>query len=114
MSNPGGADHGIGARVRQARDISGLSQAQLAKLMGIGRPAVSEIETGVRKISTDELISLCEILDVTANWLLHGRVNDSADPRLELAARELKKLKSEQLDSLLNLLTVLRAAENPE
>ena len=45
----------IGARLRQARELAGLSQGQVAKLMSLHRPAVSEMEAGRRRVSAEEL-----------------------------------------------------------
>ena len=78
--------------------------------LGLHRPSVSEIEAGNRRVSADELAKLAALYDVSVAWLLR-EVPDSVDvedPRLELAARELSKLKPEDLQRLLNLLAVMR------
>tara|TARA_R100000322_G_scaffold136685_1_gene92536 strand:+ start:466 stop:822 length:357 start_codon:yes stop_codon:yes gene_type:complete len=100
----------IGARIRQARTLAGLSQGQVAKLMGLHRPSISEIEAGNRKVSTDELTKLADIFDVSTTWLLgeaDGKL-EANDPRLQLAARELAKISPEDLDKLLTLLAAMR------
>lgn len=100
----------IGDRIRHARTLAGLSQGQVAKLMELHRPSISEIEAGNRKVSADELSKFAEIFDVSAAWLL-GEVDEklaSDDPRLQLAARELAKIKSDDLDKLLTLLAAMR------
>tara|TARA_R110002110_G_scaffold415733_1_gene654566 strand:+ start:483 stop:839 length:357 start_codon:yes stop_codon:yes gene_type:complete len=100
----------IGARIRQARTLAGLSQGQVAKLMRLHRPSVSEIEAGNRRVSAEELTKLAEIFDVSTAWLL-GEADEklaSDDPRLQLAARELAKIKPDDLDKLLTLLAAMR------
>lgn len=100
----------IGSRIRHARKMAGLSQGQVAKLLKLHRPSISEIEAGNRKVSADELSTFAEIFDVSASWLL-GEADErleSDDPRLQLAARELAKIKSEDLDKLLTLLAAMR------
>jgi transcriptional regulator with XRE-family HTH domain len=99
----------IGSRIRMARDMAGLSQGQLAKLMGLHRPSVSEIEAGNRRVSTDELEQIAGHLDVSTSWLLGEDENGEPDQaKLQLAARELEKLKPEDLDRLMKLLAAIR------
>ena len=45
----------IAERLRSAREVAGLTQGQAAKLLGLHRPTVSEIEAGRRKVSAEEL-----------------------------------------------------------
>ena len=77
---------------------------------GLHRPSVSEIESGKRKVSSEEIGQLAEIFDVSVSWLIgeQGDTLASDDPRLQLAARELGKLKPDDLDKLLKLLSVMR------
>ena len=41
----------IAERLREARRLAGVSQGQVAKMLGLHRPAVSEFEAGNRKVS---------------------------------------------------------------
>ena len=100
----------IAERLREARRLAGVSQGQVAKMLGLHRPAVSEFEAGNRKVSADELARLAQVYDVSVAWLVGEGPDrlDIEDPRLELAARELTKLKPEDLDRLLKLLAAMR------
>ena len=103
----------IARRLRDARRLAGLSQGQVAQLMNLHRPSVSEIEAGNRRVSAEELSHFAEIYEVGVNYLT-GSVPESLgldDPRLELAARELQKLTPEALDNLLRALAALRTAD---
>jgi transcriptional regulator with XRE-family HTH domain len=104
----------IGARIREARKMAGLSQGQAARLLDMHRPTVSEIEAGNRRVSGDELAKMAEIFDVSVAWLVGASPETlSADnPRLQLAARELGKLKPEDLDRVLRLLAAMRGPAN--
>jgi transcriptional regulator with XRE-family HTH domain len=100
----------IAGRLREARRLSGLSQGQAAKRMEMHRPTVSEIEAGNRKVSAEELSQFAALYDVSVAYLT-GDAPDSMsldDPRLQLAARELRKLPSESLEKLLQALAALR------
>ena len=104
----------IAERLREARKLAGLSQGQVAKILGLHRPSVSEMEAANRRVSADEIAKLAEIYDVSVAWLIGEAPEtlDVQDPRLELAARELAKLKSDDLESLLRLLAAMRDESN--
>nr|MDQ3081556.1 helix-turn-helix transcriptional regulator [Gemmatimonadota bacterium] len=53
----------IPARLRAAREAAGLSQGQVAKLMKMHRPTISEMEAGNRRISAEELAKLANLYD---------------------------------------------------
>jgi transcriptional regulator with XRE-family HTH domain len=93
--------------------MAGLSQGQVAKMLDLHRPTVSEIEAGNRRVSADELGRFAEIYDVTVSWLVGETADqlETDDPRLQLAARELSKLKPDDLDRLLRLLASMREAD---
>jgi transcriptional regulator with XRE-family HTH domain len=105
----------LAERLREARKLAGLSQGNVANMLGLHRPSVSEIEAGNRRVSADELARFAEIYDVSIVWLLGEAPEtiDVQDPRLELAARELSKLKPEDLERLLKLLAAMRTGPTP-
>lgn len=100
----------IANRLRLAREMAGLSQSQVATMLGLNRPSVSEIEAGRRKVAAEELAQLAAIYGVDANWLSDApRAGDApGQDRIELAARELAKLKPEDLERVLTLLQALK------
>jgi len=105
MNNP--KTSGISERLRLAREMSGLSQGQVAKMLSLHRPSISEMEAGRRKVSAEELAKLSDIYDISISWLT-GTKDSIEDERVKLAARELSKLKSKDFDRVLNLLKALR------
>lgn len=100
----------IATRLRAAREQAGLSQGQVAKLIGLQRPSISELEAGRRKVSAEEVARFAEIYHVSVSWLMKEE-SEVPDPAVELAARELAKLKKEDLDSVLNMLRTFRKAK---
>jgi transcriptional regulator with XRE-family HTH domain len=86
-------------RLKKARDLRGLSQAQLATKAGLPPASVSHFESGPRKPSFDNLKALASALDVTTDYLL-GR---SDTPETSAATegrlhRDLHKLTSQDLE----------------
>jgi len=106
----------LAERLREARKAAGLSQGQVAKLLNMHRPTISEIEAGNRRVTAEELTTFAETYDVTVSWLLGESAEqlEAGDPRLQLAARELSKLKSDDLNRLLRLLASMRTSDGPE
>lgn len=112
MPEPAKKISAMAARLRLAREQAGLSQGQVAKILQIHRPTISEIEAGRRSVSAEEVARFAEIYSVSLAWLV-GSPQETPDPdqdRIELAARGLAKLKEHDLDRVLELLKSLRKA----
>jgi transcriptional regulator with XRE-family HTH domain len=60
----------IGQRVRGIRLANGLTQAQLAKLLGTSQTALSELERGNRGLTVQQVMKLAKALGVTPNEVL--------------------------------------------
>lgn len=105
----------LAARLKEARRLSGLSQAQVAKMMEWHRPTVSQVEAAERSVSAEELRELSRIFDVSISWLLEGPSESGMqEARLQLAARELQKLKPADLDRLLQVIASMRRGGDEE
>ena len=102
----------IANRLRTARDMAGLSQGQAARQMGWHRPTISQIEAGRRKVSAEELSLLAELYAVNIPWILGEQGSESASAKAMLAARELSKMREEDLDRLLRLISSLKTTED--
>lgn len=86
-----------------------MSQGQVAILLEVHRPTITEIEAGRRKVKVDELSKFAELYDVSVSWLANGE-SEFEDPKVELAARELASLSDEDLERILTLLSTLRVS----
>jgi transcriptional regulator with XRE-family HTH domain len=99
----------IAARLRTAREAAGLTQGQVAKLLKLHRPTISEIEAGRRRVAGEELAQFAVLYGVSIEWLTTASgESDAAEDRILLAARELSKMKDQDLDRLMSLLRMLR------
>lgn len=100
----------IASRLREARRMAGLSQAQVAKMLGLHRPSITESEAGNRRVSADEIAQFAQLYDVSASWLLGEDTEqlDTQSDKVQLAARELQKLDPQDLDRLLVILSSMR------
>lgn len=92
----------LAERLKLAREELELTQEQVAQWLGIRRPAVAEIESGVRAVKSEELVRLAALYGRSLTWLVEGemgteekiqaalfRADDHADPALQ---REVAKL----------------------
>jgi transcriptional regulator with XRE-family HTH domain len=105
--NAGSEREKIAERLKEARILAGLSQENAAKILDIQRPAISEIESGKRKVSAEELIQFSKLYKVSTNWLLLKEDEDAEmDEQLKVAARELSKMSEEDRKKLLEILKI--------
>lgn len=60
----------IGKTIKNVREKAGMTQEDLARILGISRPAVTDIEQGRRRVSSDELVHLSKALGVSTDSIL--------------------------------------------
>lgn len=87
------ADRHVGARIRERRVMMGLSQQQLAKMIGVTYQQAHKYERGLNRISAGRLFEIGQVLGVPVSWFFDGLAAEGsggeASPRqrmcLELA-----------------------------
>src|SRR5262245_46392375 len=60
-------------RYAAARALTGLSQRQLAKRLGVSPQAISKWESGTGEASRTNARKLCDMADISLEWLLTGK-----------------------------------------
>ena len=60
----------LGARVAEAREAVGLTQGALGEAIGLERTMIAKIESGTRKVSATELVSIAQRLDRPLDWFV--------------------------------------------
>ena len=98
----------LAQRIRTEREHLKLSQAQVADVLGIPRPAVSAIETGRRRVNSVELKKLGELFGASVDRLLGHETED--DPTAVELFRTAKALTQEDRHQVLRFAEFLRGA----
>jgi len=75
----------IGDRIRDLRDRRGFKQQELANKVGISRQVLSNWERGYTPIDTNGVLKLAKIFEVSTEYILHGREDDSISPAKQIA-----------------------------
>lgn len=83
----------LGTRLRTAREKAGLSQAELARRVGIKQPSIQAIESG-KVAGTKHLNTIARVLSVDPNWL---EVPQKAAETFEEKSSHVKGLTAEAL-----------------
>lgn len=99
----------LGEIIRQQREISALPMRQLAKMVGISNPYLSQIERGLREPSEHVLQSIASSLQTTVDDLT-GRDDESAEVAVLDAIAEDATLTAKQRQALAEVYRSMVAA----
>ena len=69
----------IGERIKEVREKNGLTQALLAKKLGISRSAVNAWEMGISVPSAQYLIELSRLFKVSTDYILEVECQETLD-----------------------------------
>lgn len=79
----------IGIRLRIARQRKEMLQKRVAKILGINPGTLSNYEAGKREPDNETLIKLCNLYDVTIEYILNGTIqSNNKNSVLNLSERE--------------------------
>ena len=75
----------MGAEIRGRREGLGLSQAQLADRIGVGRTSITMIERGAQAILVHQLLAIARALRVSPDKLLaKAEVSETVGPSRDI------------------------------
>jgi transcriptional regulator with XRE-family HTH domain len=110
-------DQYVGARIRERRIMLGLTQQQLADLIGVTYQQAHKYERGINRVSAGRLFEVGQVLSVPVSYFFDGleQENDRAiSPRermcLELA-RNFAQIPNERHQEALSQLARILAAD---
>jgi transcriptional regulator with XRE-family HTH domain len=111
-------DQYVGARIRERRIMLGLTQQQLADLIGVTYQQAHKYERGINRVSAGRLFEVGQVLSVPVSYFFDGleQENDRAiSPRermcLELARNFAQIPNERHQEALSQLARILAAAD---
>ena len=69
------ADKSLANKIVNLREERNITQSELARRLGLDKSSMSKIESGSRKVSTDELKRISEIFEVSTDYLLGNTID---------------------------------------
>jgi transcriptional regulator with XRE-family HTH domain len=113
-------DRYVGARIRERRIMLGLTQQQLADLIGVTYQQAHKYERGINRVSAGRLFEVAQVLSVSVNYFFDGLDQESGrsiSPRermcLELA-RNFAQIPNERHQEALSQLARVLATDVQE
>jgi transcriptional regulator with XRE-family HTH domain len=89
VRKPNDVDAHVGSRLRQRRMLLGISQEQLAEMLGLTFQQVQKYERGTNRVSASRLFQLARALDTPITWFFDEMESDRGAER-EKTASELQ------------------------
>ena len=71
-SRPQDIDRYVGARMRQRRTMLGLTQQQMAELIGVTYQQAHKYEKGINRVAAGRLYSIAQALGVEVSYFYEG------------------------------------------
>jgi transcriptional regulator with XRE-family HTH domain len=113
------ADRHVGTRIRERRVMMGLSQQQLARMIGVTYQQAHKYERGLNRISAGRLFEIGQVLGVPVSYFFEGLAAESVpqemSPRqrmcLELA-RNFSMINNEKHQEALSQMARALAAQS--
>lgn len=70
----------INSRIKRLRKIHGMTQQEFGEKIGIGKSALSQIESGISNPSKQTILAICRVFQVNKVWLLSGQGEEFVTP----------------------------------
>ena len=85
-------EESIGERLARLRRDRGITQVELADILGVAQPMVSAYENGGLRLHGELIVELTKILDVTADQLLGLKETKNGTAKNRRLLRKLQQL----------------------
>jgi transcriptional regulator with XRE-family HTH domain len=75
----------VGERIRKKRQELGWTQEMLCSKVGLSKSFLSELESGKRNVSAENLYSIAQVFGVSLDFLMAGKASkESRDPNFQV------------------------------
>ncbi|RED52194.1 helix-turn-helix domain-containing protein [Aestuariispira insulae] len=111
---PHPTDVHVGQKIREVRIERGLSQDQLAGMLGISFQQIQKYEKGTNRIGSSRLYAICQALEIPVNYLFDDLRRGDGDPSMPSlrsiqVARDLEAIPDMEVRN--RLLSLIRAIQ---
>lgn len=93
----------IGARIFEVRKKRRITQEELAEKMDVSIQMISNLERGKKAVRPENIVKLCEVLSVSADYILLGVMSDSEIDDILKKYRALPREKQEAVEKIITL-----------
>ena len=99
----------VGQRIRERRTMLGLTQQQLADLIGVTYQQAHKYERGINRVSAGRLYEISQVLGIEISYFYEGldSVEDEMTERQRMCldiARNFSRIKNEKYQDALSML----------
>ena len=95
----------IGARISEMRKKRRMTQEELAERMDVSIQMISNLERGKKAVRPENIVKLCEVLNVSADYVLLGVVSENDIGNVIEKYRALSREKQEAVERIIALLS---------
>lgn len=74
------ADKNLASRIINLRESKNMKQSDLARRLSLDKSSMSKIENGTRKVSSDEILKIANIFEVSTDYLLGNNEKNHKSP----------------------------------
>ena len=91
----------MGERINITRKSLKMTQEELAEKMDVSIQMISNLELGKKAIRPENIIKLCNVLDVSADYILRGTCSDFEMSKLMEKYKKLPTSKQELIEKII-------------
>ena len=92
----------IGKRIFERRKQLRLTQEDVAERAGVTSQMISTAELGKKALRPENIIKICSALDISTDYLLLGKINDSDKSVLSMKVSELTPAQYRHLEDIID------------
>lgn len=93
----------MGSRIRKQRELLGYTREQLAEKLDVSTKFCSDIELGVKGISIQTLSKLCDLLHLSADYILFGEYPQGTSMEQEMLTFFMQKCPEKHRANLITI-----------
>ena len=96
----------MGQRIMVRRKALRLTQEELSEKLGVSTQMISNLELGKKAIRPDNLAKVCEVLELSADFVLTGTNTKTA---VDLVAEKLIQLSADELKMVSDMIAYMNS-----